>query len=355
MTKYIPFLKCKSNEILALGQLEEAELKKVVPFFDYPRPKSGSTPDDFEKAIIRLHKSMTKYLGGKVKEIYFDTYDIDDEFHISGLHCYGWVLNQFDNLNVIPVVSVDRTSDHINAVYDMKVAGTLSSGTLAIRLTPEDFESFQVIKPELEQIMSVAKKYFEYFDLIFDCRVCSNLSELEIASQIKDFYTLFSERYPLRRTVMTGSSIPASISDVLPTNSERYVTRKELHIFKELMKYPECAHFVYGDYTTVSPEYSDADIKPEILQNVMTAKLVYTLDGFHFFLRGSALKTTGAAQYFDLAEKLCAQSFYRGENYSKGDEYFKEKSRRLGKNCAPATVIKPSVNAHVSHILGSIA
>jgi len=110
-----------------------------------------------------------------------------------------------------------------------------------------------------------------------------------------------------------------------------------------------CAKWVVP--STVSPFYSDVDLDPRIMQNVMTARLAYTFKGFHYFIRGSSVKSSGYEQYFGLASTLCGQSFFRGPTYSSGDRYLHEKSRRLGKNCTPAAVIKPSVVAHITYMV----
>jgi len=63
------------------------------------------------------------------------------------------------------------------------------------------------------------------------------------------------------------------------------------------------------------------------------------------------MKANGAKQYFGMAKRLCSQSFFRGKTYSSGDAYLEEKSRGQGSNCAPNTVIKPSVVAHISYMV----
>jgi len=101
----------------------------------------------------------------------------------------------------------------------------------------------------------------------------------------------------------------------------------------------------------VSPFYSDAELDPKIMQKVMTARLAYTFQGSHYFIRGSSVGTDGYEQYFGLAHTLCGQSFFRGPTYSLGDRYLHEKSRRLGNNCTPGAVIKPLVVAHITYMV----
>ena len=81
----------------------------------------------------------------------------------------------------------------------------------------------------------------------------------------------------------------------------------------------------------------------------MTPKFIYTLKGRHFFIRGERIRGN-YEQYFEMARKLCAKAFYRGKAFSWGDTYLNEKSLELGGNCTPASVIKPTVNAHISYM-----
>jgi len=89
------------------------------------------------------------------------------------------------------------------------------------------------------------------------------------------------------------------------------------------------------------------------MPNVTAAKILYAFDKSQYVIRGGALKThpRGYAQYFDLAEILVAKKFYRGEDYSLGDHYLKEKSCGIGRNGSPNSIIKPTVNAHITFML----
>jgi hypothetical protein len=47
---------------------------------------------------------------------------------------------------------------------------------------------------------------------------------------------------------------------------------------------------------------------------------------------------------------LCGQNFFRS-GYSAGENYFYEKSQRIGKNATNGTVVKPSVVAHITYMV----
>ncbi len=349
MIKYVPFLKCKSNEIISLSLLDEDVLEKIIPFFDFPRKNKGNyTPENFAHSVERISKCMKKYIG-KIHEMYVDTFDIEESLIIAGSSPYELLIANLLPMNVVPVVGVDRSKAHIDAVFKLKSSGDIISNTVALRLTHEDFQSYDAVEGEINDVLSNLFSLFDNVDIIFDCRVCKNLDLTSLGGKISKFHAKFSKQFPVRYSIVAGSSIPPSISDVLSVDKECFLPREELKIYHAANT--NNSNLIYGDYTIVSPNYSEVDIMPQAMLRITTAKIVYTIEGHHFFLRGRSLKTGGFEQYFDLAKDLCSRTFYRGAGYSDGDKYFQEKSKRLGGNAGPGTVIKPSVNAHITYIV----
>lgn len=350
MSRYIPFLKAKQNEIKSISELSQEVRDAICPFFDFPKKMDGYQNGEFVDAVERIFRRLQKNLG-KDFPFYFDNFDLEEGLKVGSNHNYSHLLQSLADMNVIPVVGLDRSAEHNNAVLDLKQAGTLKSDVVAFRICPEDFESFDVSKDEIESNLNQVFEEFEAIDLIFDCRVCTNLKAAVVAPQIQGFSQKFCAAYPARRIVVTGSSIPASIGDILKVDSEQMLARNELAIYSAVKMKHKHARVIFGDYATVSPNYSDVDLPPEMLQNVMTAKLTYTIPGAHYFIRGGGMKVKGPKQYFAMAKRLCSQQFFRGKNYSSGDAYLEEKSRAQGSNCSPNTVIKPSVVAHISYMV----
>ncbi len=350
MINYVPFLKSKINEIIALAELDKDLTPKIAPFFDYPRRGEGETPDEIKSSTTKLAKSFDKHLDS-LDEIYFDIYDIDDAIDIDGENVYKHILKSLSEFSIIPVISIDRSAAHIASVFDLKTDGVISTDTVAIRLTPEDYQNYNAVSDDISEDLGYVIDKFKQIDLVLDCRVCTNFDTNKAVSEIINFSRRFCSDYKVRRVIVSGSSIPASVADVLEANSERHLDRKELNIFKALISECDDIDFIFGDYATVSPNYSDANIPPEQMQNRTTAKIIYSYDDYHYFIRGGSLKTKGADQYFDLAETLCSKVFFRGPPYSFGDKYFEEKSRRIGSKCYPNTVVKPSVNSHITYMV----
>ena len=143
--------------------------------------------------------------------------------------------------------------------------------------------------------------------------------------------------------------IPPSIRDVLSTDDNTTLPRRELKIIAKARDL-SLLELVAGDYATVSPFYSDVDLAPEFMQNVMTPRLIYPFKHSYYITRGVSMKSGGYGQYVGLTADLCNQDFFR-PGYSTGEEYFYEKSKGIGKNATNGTVVKPSVVAHISYMV----
>lgn len=347
MIPYIPFLKAKQNELKAMSELAGEVKIAICPCFDFPRKKQYS-PILLASTADRIADGIKRNWGTDA-EFYFDDRDLAQQLKIDGKHQYAYMLKSLMGTAVIPVVALGRTG-HNAAVAELKRNGDIGSPRVAFRVDPDDFEDFDAVAEQMEYDLKASFDEFDEIDLMLDCRICTGLNVSDTGQQIAKFSKKFCGVYRVRRIIVTGSSIPPSSREVLATNSDCTLPRRELAIISSARDLSD-VDLVAGDYATVSPFYSDADLDPRIMQKVMTARFVYTFKGFHYFIRGSSVRAGGYEQYFGLARTLCAQSFFRGPTYSLGDRYLDEKSRRVGKNCTPGAVIKPAVVAHITYMV----
>jgi hypothetical protein len=351
MNNYTPFLKLKSNEIIAIEELDTATQNNLVPFFDFPKNKEAFTEAKFITKVQRMKNSATKHLKN-ISRFYLDNFDIDSTLYIKGEYNLSYLLQEFKDLSIIPVVGIDRTYEHIQSVINAKDSSLIDSEHLAVRFTVSDFEDFELISDDIIDMLEEVMSKFNAIDLILDCRVCINLSEATLSSNIISFIKQFISTYPTNKIIVTGSSIPASISEVLSTSSEVEHPRNELSIFNVVLAGLDTSSNLFlGDYAMVSPDYSDIDIADELIRTITAAKIIYTFDNHHFIIRGKGLQHYGNGQYNDLAAIIVSKIFYRGETYSFGDNYLKEKSLGMGSQVLPGTIIKPSINTHIKYMM----
>lgn len=348
MNKYTPFLKFKVAEIGALKALEDDELNSITPFFDLAT-KQGITSSDVENTITR---GVRKYKLNfeKSNRFYIDDYDIDDSIFINGDIVYKYLIKTFKDINYIPVIGLDRTDARTKSI----ISPLIISDTLAIRLNKEDLISYTLIEDEFSDLLKLAREKYSKFHLILDCRICIDVNSIDLSTKIINFLKAITEDYTFDKIIISGSSIPASIAEILPVSSETTITRKECEIF-ELVTQELRMNIELGDYTVISPNYSDANIPQAALRKIMTPKIIYSYEQKQHFLRGGAIEThpRGAKQYDDMSLKLVNYHFYRGNGYSIGDKYLDAKSKGMGTDALPHSIGKYLINAHITFMICS--
>jgi len=350
-TKYTPFLKLKVNEVGAIVELSSEVTQCITPFFDLPR-KKGMTAASFCSMVTKAASKMERLLGD-LGPFYLDNFDIPDDIAVDGGPNYQFVIQEFANTSFIPVVGLNRTPHHNEAIFEAKKAGLLGSDTVAIRLVAEDFEDFLLVDIEFAGLVERAKECFPEQALILDCRMCLNASAVALAAAIQAFINAAEAAFEFSEIIVAGSSIPAQIREVAKVEDAAEVARVELDIFSVLKNQAGMAHLGFGDYTVVSPMYSDLDMAPELLRNVTAPKILYGHDGIHYIARGGALKThvRGNLQYNDMLADIVALPIYRGAEYSYGDAFIAEKAAQLGgKQVTPSSILKPTINAHITYM-----
>lgn len=349
-TKYTPFLKLKVNEVAAVASLDDEVSDEIVPFFDLPM-KKGMTADTFSSMVTKSARKMEINLG-KTRPFFLDNYDIPDAITVDGKANYAYIANAFSELNFIPVVGLNRSPAHNQAVMQEKADGVITSTRVAIRLAGEDFDDFSLVEDDLADLVAQALELFEDCVLIIDCRMCLNSNPNSVAKRIHNFLTAAQVTLTFAETIVTGSSLPASISDVADTDEESELTRVELQIFQALRGLGGMEHVGLGDYTVVSPLYSEITLPPEMLPNITAHKILYAYDEVHFITRGNALKShaRGNLQYNDMLADLIEMPFFRGEDYSVGDAFLARKAVAGGKLVTPGSILNPTINAHITYM-----
>ena len=217
MSKYIPFLKLKPNEIMAVKELD-ADLRQVLtPFFDFPY-KKDRTEDDFKKIAGKRFRSIKKHLED-IPYFYLDNYDVNSSLTVDGNNSYAYLLSIFEDLPVVPVISIDRSDEHIQVVCEAKDSDGLKSNRIALRFVEEDFENFAVVEDEIKERLNDTLERFSNLDLILDCRICSKQNPSVVISNMTNFVNDFAKAYEISEIIVTGSSIPPSIGEILNVGS----------------------------------------------------------------------------------------------------------------------------------------
>lgn len=349
MSKYVPFLKFKNNEVAAIKALEKSIKEGLTPFFDIPRKSTSMTEEELISVIDKAHRKYEINLKN-LPYFYLDNFDIDDDLNIYSKSNYNYILKTFSDSKVIPVVGIDRKDERNDAVFEAKGRGVITSDFVALRLTPEDFESYDLVEDDIGELLDECAEFFNGFHLVIDNRVCSH-DVKKTSEEIVNFITDIQSQYQFERIIITGSSIPSSIRDLLETETSKTLNRREVEIAQTVN---EELDIDFGDYTCVSPDYSDVTFDGGVIRRMTAPKLFYPYDGNRLFImRGAALDThpKGNGQYADLSQILTGKAYYRKPAYSFGDNYLNDKARYIGSDATPSTIPKPLINLHITYLV----
>jgi len=351
MNNYIPFLKFKINEIAALASLTPELQAKTYPFLDFAK-KKGMSEASFLTMIAKARIAFNRHLKN-FPAVFLDNFDIDDSIKLAGRENYSAVIEAFGEYEkFVPVIGLDRPEDRNDLVFRAKAAGLISSSTIALRLQPEDFQSFAVVEDEILEFQRRGAGLFNHWTIVLDNRFCAGVDSASRINQINNFLANASGKVNMNAVIVAGSSLPASISELMKVLTDIHHPRHEISIYRGVVAAAQHPSIYLGDYTVVSPLYSDLDIPAEAMQNVIAAKTIYSHGDVHYIVRGGALKTHARKrlQYNDIAGRIVAQVFYRGPGYSAGDLYLDEKARFIGSGITPGSILKPTINAHINYM-----
>lgn len=355
MIKYIPFLKFKQNEIQGVAQLAPMVRDQIVPLYDLPRSQNVMSESEIDKRIRLAEKELQKTQKESLGHLFFiDNFDIDDSIYISGVPQYRAILAALAAYPIIPILAFDRDLDHNNAALDFIKA---KPGVIGIRLQQVDIESYNITKGKLDSIWpAVQAVQPKNIVLLLDLRIIEDV--VETHRKVERFLTKFNQDFQVGVAAVAGSIIPGNIANLIGTDEIKHIPRKEFQLWRLLQAAPGLGAVLYGDYCVVSPEYSDIDLEPELMNGVSTPKIFYPYGEYFYIARGRRFRSHGYGQYFGISDLIVKQPFFRGAAYSYGDQYIHDRSylspQKPTKGGSPSTWIKSLTAAHVTFIVNTI-
>lgn len=353
MSNYVPFLKMKQNEIQAFAEVQAEVRTQVVPFFDIPRPKQNSELEISER--LRIARKCAE-INLKHTTFYLDNFDIDESILLGGENQYRAILKQFEDFSVIPVVGLYRDDSHNDAAIQHAVSKN-GQGLIALRLTPQDMESYKLTQPLIRKIYEdLNKAEVSEVHLVLDHRVITSDGK-DVADISKKFLNQFQADFRFNKVILTGSSIPANVTNILKSKTEAIIQRRELDAWEKLKASDSNIPCTFGDYGLVSPDYTDMEFDFRIVQNIATPKVFYTFQGNFFAVRGGSFKSHPKkyGQYYSIADAIVIKPFFRKRNFSYGEAYIIDRSssavKKALKSGSPSSWLKATLASHITFVV----
>jgi hypothetical protein len=352
--QYMPILRWKMAEKLALRDLRQEDRSQITPLieftpkmFDAPRQgkKKGVTPNPSE-VLLREAKDLLANWGYSPFFLDLQHLDGNGPVVVPSSNPLIYLANKVRDyrLLLIPVTGLKRTDEHQSAVAN--VAATDRRG-VCLRLTPSDVLG-TTFHHDLKCVLQKLGTKKSDMDLLLDCGVSS--------PKTTDLGVLFDRIRDLtewRSLTAASGSFPKDLQQYRPGSHE--ILRNDWLSWKQLTS---------GEQRiTRKPSFADYTIQyghyVEPVENCNpSASIRYTLEDRWLIMRGEGLlneKGPGGAQYTANAILLRDRAEFYGAGFSEGDAYIFDMSNRTDKCGNPRTWIQAGLNHHMTVVSRQIA
>ena len=346
---YMPILRAKRGESLALRKLAKATRAAILPLIDVPRidmnweegrPKKTLEThlEDKAKEIARMH--------GKGAGVLVDVFDLPlHETTSDGHHPVTHLANQLRGLGIqmIPTVGMDRDQPFLEAVK--KVAGRERQGA-CVRVLSEDIELAHTLGREVRSLLRAIEVEQNECHVVLDLRSLLDADLDRVVGRLQRALIQFGNLADWRSVSLAGCGLPRVASEILEAGELGLVPRPEVELFDRLDG--SRRGLTFGDYATVHPDLIYED--PRKLARNMGPNIKYTLARSWLLLRGHSFRRhpEGRKQYYSLARTLVSRPEFMGSAYSFGDAYAAERATGAGGPGSPQTWVTMAVNHHLT-------
>ncbi len=349
---YIPVLKAKQNEFLALENLPQTKLDKLTPLFEVTDPNTksqryitSSTPKlDYIKEVVA---NISKYYSDKT--VFVDGYAwFDKTYDENGKHVLVTTIEHLreSNVLVIPVVGYDRW-DLVD--YKQAVCG-LECSSCVIRLDKdaiEDSYDTEFFTDRLEGILNDLNLSASDCTVMVDFADVSKIPLSDILNNAENILTLLKS-FGFESYLLAGCSIPAFITEVVKTkDSTKTILRKEVVVWKTLRKSLKMMNLHFSDYGIRGPNSAIGIMSPDT-----NGKIRYAVPNECLISLGHSQQAPDKwGQMKAVSKRIVDSGHFMTGSLSWGDEYILKCSQGLVPTKGVNHWIAVDTNHHLAYIL----
>jgi len=350
---YIPCLRWKQGEYLAVLELSSDTKKNITPLIEIPELGWDFKEKKPMKTIDQLLEPFAERVCIKWgREFCF--VDVMKNINNSdrmedGTHPVKFVFEQLRDKKslAIPVIRLGKDVEYFKAIKEVLKKDKRG---ICVRINLE-----QADKKELKENIDLLKSNLEIVvdscDLIVDLGA---LNFIPIEGFVKLVYSIFTQLPYLNgwRTVsIIGTSFPETMATL--KGGVNIITRYEWELYKKLvaiLRKEEKRIPTFGDYTINHPSIISLDmriVKP-------SASIRYTVSDKWVIIKGTNYRED-PKQYIELSKRLVKTKYYCGKDFSFGDDYIYKCALKQVSHGNLTTWRKVGTNHHIEKLSHDIA
>lgn len=329
---YIPILKWKPAERVALEKLSVEEKKYVTPLIQLVMPspktpkkgeKEKTRDEQWEEIIMSFKLKIPKVPEEILRSWGKDPIMIDlNLIYTPSLKIKGFneilMIGESLGIFLIPVINLSSDGETIKTVSSL--VKKYKRG-LCLRLVRSDFIDMSKLSEALLSFIKLNSLSEKEVDLLIDLKDDDKNEYSKFINLTQQIPSLLN----WRTLIFASGAFPVDLT-TCKVNEEKYITRLDWKNWtsqinsKVLQRYPS-----FADYTIQHPIY-----KESVRFFSPSASIRYTLEDSWLILRGRRGKSVYYLAYANLlsqSEKY--KNVFRGASFSFGDAYVVEKGKDL--------------------------
>lgn len=344
---YSPILRNRQSEVLAIRHLSKSVRPSMMPVLDIAAPTKSADKAAGLKYVERNLERTEKYVTG-FPAVFVDSSELDPAFRLShDVHPLEGAAVAVVGAGgqPIPVTGLHRDAAHKAAT--ISIANNHAQGRLCVRLDATDVSTATLTFKRIRDLLEADSVESSVVYLLFDLQCLFGKDKDSVAKEVLRLLKLV-ETKTWAGIVVGGYAIPDQLSTAVSTMEQAYLRRIEQDVFHEAAAYEMDTPRWFADYTILPPSVVELDWR--LIHRMMSPKALYTLEDLWFVVRGGALSShpDGYDQYYSIADEIVALDEYCGPDYSYGDTYISERSKRVGKPGNAGSWIVACVNHHLT-------
>lgn len=335
---YVPFLKGKQGERLAVRSLDPSVKGAITPAFQLIAGRSAET---LEREMRQLADGWTGFGPVLIDAAWLDP----AATRLHPLRLVGDLGTRL-RIPVIPVIS--PASDAGYRAAARAVIGTHHYGA-AIRLPAASWLP-DLAKPVIDDLLSDGLQPAET-DLLLDAEAIANDAALNLHTALRD-RSLSGLPYltDWRRVILMGGSFPTDLTGI-QTGSVVRLPRREWVLWSGIVS-PR-RDIGYGDYGVAHPQTADEITTPRAIP--VYPQLRYTTTDTFAVTKGRDLRRNGDGELYDVCRRVRALPDVDPATFSPGDRWIAARSGGSGSVGNYSTWRRIGTSHHVTKIVALLA
>ncbi len=346
---YIPCLKWKQGEYLALSKMDDSLKNKFLPLIEVPE-----IGWDFEKK--KNNKSLEEHLDSFTKRIVkkwgmlpciIDIKAIESE---QSSEIIGFIFNYLreEDCSPIPTIALNNEKKYLS---EIKTILKKDKKGLCLRIPIEDAYK-KPLKKNIDDILASLNINIDEVNLILDCKAPNYLPIDSFLKFIKKIFVNLAYLEDWKAFSILGTSIPESMAGIKDIN---ILNRNEWIFYKEIIKYFKQENLklpVFSDYVINNPK---TIFNMDMRKLNPAAKIKYTIDDKWLIAKGKSLKKHGFNQFRELCRKIILTEHYCGSSFSYGDEFIDNCAKGKNGTGNLSTWVEVGTNHHINKVIHDIS